>query len=150
MEAAMESEMDSIYRNEAWELVELPVGKQPIKGKWIYRLKMDSRGNSQKHQGCLQEALNNVHILILKRLLHLWWNGDQFATYCTCNTSWVGDQSNGRENCFLESSPEQRSLPHWDLKKKEKKSWWVDLRNLYMDWSSIQEPSIRKWMDFWN
>jgi hypothetical protein len=36
---AMDKEMQSILKNETWELVKLPTGKRPIGLKWVYKLK---------------------------------------------------------------------------------------------------------------
>jgi len=31
--------MESIHQNDTWDLVKLLVGKRPIFGKWVYKLK---------------------------------------------------------------------------------------------------------------
>ena len=36
---AMEEEMQSLHKNQTWELVELPKGKRAIGCKWVYRKK---------------------------------------------------------------------------------------------------------------
>ena len=36
----MKDEMDSLLRNQTWELTELPVGKKALHNKWVYRIKM--------------------------------------------------------------------------------------------------------------
>jgi hypothetical protein len=41
---AMDKEMQSILKNETWELVKLPTGKRPIGLKWVYKLKRNSEG----------------------------------------------------------------------------------------------------------
>ena len=38
-ELAMKDEMDSLLRNQTWELTELPVGKKALHNKWVYRIK---------------------------------------------------------------------------------------------------------------
>lgn len=38
MDKEMES-MESIQKNDTWDLVELLVGKKPISSKWVYKLK---------------------------------------------------------------------------------------------------------------
>ena len=40
----MEQEYDSIIRNNTWELVELPRGKQTIGCKWLYKPKINADG----------------------------------------------------------------------------------------------------------
>ena len=39
---AMDSEMESMYSNQVWELVEQPKGLKPIGCKWIYKKKRGS------------------------------------------------------------------------------------------------------------
>ncbi|KAA0049829.1 gag/pol protein [Cucumis melo var. makuwa] len=43
----MDLEMESIYFNSVWELVDLPEGVKPIGCKWIYKRKRDSAGKVQ-------------------------------------------------------------------------------------------------------
>ena len=42
---AMKSEMQSMYDNKVWTLVDLPNEKRPIQYKWIFERKMDLNGN---------------------------------------------------------------------------------------------------------
>ncbi|KAL0548750.1 hypothetical protein IC582_013218 [Cucumis melo] len=44
---AMDLEMESMYFNLVWELVDLPEGVKPIGCKWIYKRKRDSAGKVQ-------------------------------------------------------------------------------------------------------
>ena len=37
---AMQDEMNSLYENTTFELVNLPKGKKALKNKWVYRLKI--------------------------------------------------------------------------------------------------------------
>jgi len=59
---AMEEEIDSIKRNNTWELVELPLNKKPIALKWIYKVKVNANGEIVRHKarlvakGFLQKA----------------------------------------------------------------------------------------------
>jgi hypothetical protein len=59
---AMQEEMESLLKNEVWDLVPLPKDRKPISCKWVYKLKMNPdqaierfkarlvvRGFSQKH-----------------------------------------------------------------------------------------------------
>ncbi|KAL0439194.1 UNVERIFIED_CONTAM: Retrovirus-related Pol polyprotein from transposon TNT 1-94 [Sesamum latifolium] len=41
---AMKSEMESVYDNQVWNLVDLPKGTRPIVSKWIYKIKTDMDG----------------------------------------------------------------------------------------------------------
>ena len=40
----MKSEMESMYENQVWNLVDLPEGARPIECKWIYKIKTDMDG----------------------------------------------------------------------------------------------------------
>ncbi|KAJ8756303.1 hypothetical protein K2173_025115 [Erythroxylum novogranatense] len=42
---AMKSEMDSMYENQVWTLVEAPEGIKPIGYKWVFKKKTDMDGN---------------------------------------------------------------------------------------------------------
>ncbi|KAJ4744919.1 Transposon Ty1-NL2 Gag-Pol polyprotein [Rhynchospora pubera] len=42
---AMESEMQSMYDNKVWTLVDLPNGVKPVENKWIFKRKVDMDGN---------------------------------------------------------------------------------------------------------
>jgi len=44
----MEQEYESIIRNNTWELVELPKGKQTIGCKWLYKPKINADGTMDK------------------------------------------------------------------------------------------------------
>jgi hypothetical protein len=42
---AMKSEMESLYENQVWTLVELPNGRKAVENKWIFKKKTDADGN---------------------------------------------------------------------------------------------------------
>ena len=45
---AMEEEMASLDKNEAWDLVELPTGRNPIGKKWVFKKKLNVEGKVEK------------------------------------------------------------------------------------------------------
>ena len=47
---AMKSEMDSIHQNQTWELVELPLGRESLLCKWVFRYKYVSNSNTPKYK----------------------------------------------------------------------------------------------------
>ena len=47
---AMEEEMASLDKNEAWDLVELPAGRKPIGSKWVFKKKMNAEGKVEKYK----------------------------------------------------------------------------------------------------
>ena len=44
-ELAMKDEMDSLLRNQTWELIELLVGKKALTNKWVYKIKNEHDGS---------------------------------------------------------------------------------------------------------
>ena len=49
----MASEMDSIEKNQTWELVPLPQGKSALPCKWVYKLKFTSDNAKPKYKARL-------------------------------------------------------------------------------------------------
>ncbi|GKB99374.1 ribonuclease H-like domain-containing protein [Tanacetum coccineum] len=47
---AMNNEMDALYRNDTWEVVELPMGRKAISGKWVYKIKYKSSGDIDRYK----------------------------------------------------------------------------------------------------
>ena len=50
---AMKSEMDSMYANQVWTLVDAPEGVKPIGCRWIFKKKTDMDGNVQTYKARL-------------------------------------------------------------------------------------------------
>ena len=46
-EQGMDEEMDSLVRNQTWELVKFPAGKRVLQNKWVYRLKEEGGGKKR-------------------------------------------------------------------------------------------------------
>jgi hypothetical protein len=42
---AMKSEMESMYENQVWTLVELPIDRKAVENKWFFKKKTDADGN---------------------------------------------------------------------------------------------------------
>ena len=49
----MVDEMASLYKNEAWDLVELPAGRKPIGRKWEFKKKTNAEGKMEKYKARL-------------------------------------------------------------------------------------------------
>lgn len=45
---SMVEEMDALDKNEAWDLVEFPVGRKPIWSKWVFKKKLNATGKLEK------------------------------------------------------------------------------------------------------
>ena len=49
----MVDEMASLHKNEAWDLVELPVGRKPVGNKWVFKKKKNAEGKVEKYKARL-------------------------------------------------------------------------------------------------
>ncbi|KAH9316652.1 hypothetical protein KI387_025279, partial [Taxus chinensis] len=49
-EKSMDDEIDAITKNQTWELMDLPKGKDVIGVKWLYKTKYNVDGKVQKHK----------------------------------------------------------------------------------------------------
>ena len=59
---AMKSEMDSMYENQVWTLVDLPEGVKPIECKWVFKKKTDMDGNVQTYKARLvAKGFRQIH-----------------------------------------------------------------------------------------
>ena len=59
---AMKSEMESMYANQVWTLVDPPEGVRPIGCKWIFKKKTDMDGNVQTYKGRLvAKGFKQIH-----------------------------------------------------------------------------------------
>jgi hypothetical protein len=52
-QATMQEEIDSVKRNQTWELADLPQGHHAITLKWVYKLKRNEVGDIVKHKARL-------------------------------------------------------------------------------------------------
>jgi len=50
---AMDKEMESLKKNEVWELTPLPPGKKAISCKWVHKVKTNSDGSMERYKGRL-------------------------------------------------------------------------------------------------
>ncbi|KAJ9689270.1 hypothetical protein PVL29_014779 [Vitis rotundifolia] len=50
---AMDNEMNSMYMNGVWDLVELPQGCKPVGCKWVFKTKRDSSGRIERYKARL-------------------------------------------------------------------------------------------------
>ncbi|KAG8496917.1 hypothetical protein CXB51_008099 [Gossypium anomalum] len=59
---AMRSEMDSMYENQVWTLVDPPEGVKPIGCKWVFKKKTEMDGNVQTYKGRLvAKGFHQIH-----------------------------------------------------------------------------------------
>jgi hypothetical protein len=52
---AMDEEMESLDKNEAWDLVDLSTGRNPIGSKWVFKKKLNAEGKVEKYKARLVE-----------------------------------------------------------------------------------------------
>ncbi len=50
---AMEKEMESLYANNVWKLVELPKDRKTVGSKWVFKVKADADGIFESYKACL-------------------------------------------------------------------------------------------------
>ncbi|GJY94648.1 putative zinc finger, CCHC-type containing protein [Tanacetum coccineum] len=50
---AIEDELNSISKNNVWELAELPKGAKPVGCNWVYKTKLDPNGNVERYKARL-------------------------------------------------------------------------------------------------
>ncbi|KAJ0621772.1 putative RNA-directed DNA polymerase [Helianthus annuus] len=50
---AMNSEMEALYRNNTWVLVDLPKGRKPIGCKWVFKFKYKANGEVERYKARL-------------------------------------------------------------------------------------------------
>ena len=46
-EQGMDGEMDSLVRNQTWDLVKFPAEKRALQNKWVYKLKEEDGGKKR-------------------------------------------------------------------------------------------------------
>jgi hypothetical protein len=50
---AMVEEMDALDKNEAWDIVEFPVGRKSVGSKWLFNKKFNAQGKVEKYKARL-------------------------------------------------------------------------------------------------
>ena len=51
----MVEEMDSLDKNEAWDIVELPAGRKSVGRKWLFKKNFNAQGELEKYKARLVE-----------------------------------------------------------------------------------------------
>ena len=49
----MKEEIGAIEKNDTWELVDVPQGKEVIGVKWVYKTKINAEGKIERHKSRL-------------------------------------------------------------------------------------------------
>jgi hypothetical protein len=50
---AMVEEMDALDKNEAWDLIEFPIGRKYVGSKWLFKNKLNAEGKVDKYKSQL-------------------------------------------------------------------------------------------------
>ncbi|GJR91218.1 retrovirus-related pol polyprotein from transposon TNT 1-94 [Tanacetum coccineum] len=66
---AMNDELKLMQTNDVWELTELPNGVKPIGCKWVYKIKLDQKGNIERFKTRL--VAKGVSLKILSRTMEV-------------------------------------------------------------------------------
>src|SRR5438045_9399076 len=51
--AAMQEELESMWTNQVWDLVDLPAGRKTIGNKWVLKIKRNSDGSIERYKARL-------------------------------------------------------------------------------------------------
>jgi hypothetical protein len=49
----MDEEMETLDKNESWDLVDFPSGRNPIGNKWVFKKKLNAEGKVEKYKSRL-------------------------------------------------------------------------------------------------
>nr|GEW89229.1 ribonuclease H-like domain-containing protein [Tanacetum cinerariifolium] len=105
---AMNNEMDALYRNDTWEITELPKDRKAIGSKWVFKIKYKSNGEIEMYKARLvamgfnqkecidfDEILSHVvKIVIVRCLINLYvQNGWSLCQLDINNAFMYGDLS---------------------------------------------------------
>ena len=79
---ATKEEIDSLSKNETWELVDLPSGKNIVGSKWIFKHKRDANGNINRFKARLvAQGYSQEYGLIMMKCLHPLQSTTQFGQF---------------------------------------------------------------------
>ncbi|GKA65389.1 ribonuclease H-like domain-containing protein, partial [Tanacetum coccineum] len=79
---AMNKEMDALYRNDTWEITDLPKDRKSIGGKWVFKIKYKSNGEIERYKArCLINlVVQNNWVLYQLDIINAFLYGDLVKT----------------------------------------------------------------------
>jgi hypothetical protein len=78
----MENEVNSLKKNDTWEIIDQPTRKSPITAKWIYKIKRDAQGEIAKLKARLvARGFQQIEGIDFLEISHLLYNGQQYEPY---------------------------------------------------------------------
>ncbi|RDX84272.1 hypothetical protein CR513_34698, partial [Mucuna pruriens] len=91
-EKAMDSEINSIKKNQTWEPMDLPIGAKTIRVKWIFKMTLSELGN-------VKGTPNNMELILhmSSPLLHRTYERKQSFTKATYEHSKWNEEANYEE-----------------------------------------------------
>eukprot|EP00253_Pinus_taeda_P008536 PITA_08536 len=90
----MVDEMASLHKNEAWDLVELPAGRETLGSKWVFKKKTNAEGKVEKYQKLgLTDGCEDKHFSrgLEEENLTLKGKLEGFACSVRQELDWAGD-----------------------------------------------------------
>ncbi|GKA31493.1 ribonuclease H-like domain-containing protein, partial [Tanacetum coccineum] len=130
---AMNDEIDALYRNHTWTIVDLPKGRKAIGNKWIYKIKFKASGEIERYKARLH--VNNAFLygdLIedVYMTLPLGFGDNNDNKVCKLNKSLYGlkqapRQWNAKLNAVLVEDGFVQSKFHYSLFIKETRDVFV-------------------------
>lgn len=128
---AMNQEIDSIEKNKTWDLVDFPRHKKSIGVKWVYKTKLNEKGEIEKHKArlvakrflqqpginygenfSLVARLDTVRTLLAIAAQHKW-------------KVYQMDVKSAFLNGFLEEEVYVEKPPGFEFKEKLAKVYWL-------------------------
>ena len=49
----MNEELDAFYKNNTWDMVDLPSGQSVVGCRWVYKIKTKANGSVEWYKACL-------------------------------------------------------------------------------------------------
>ena len=100
---ATDSEFNSLIENETWELVPLPEGKNIVGSKWVFKVKRDENGCTQRYKARLvaqgyTQAEGIDYSEVFSPVVAEYY--DSIAT-CSVKCQELGSPPNGRQNSIF-------------------------------------------------
>ena len=98
----MDEEYESLQNNETWDLVSLPLERNRVQCKWIYKTKLAAYGSTTKYKAQLvAKGYSQVHGLDYNEKVHpCCKNGFHKDGFGHCIFEEMGGTSHGCEECL--------------------------------------------------
>src|SRR3954465_9221505 len=87
--AKMQEELESMWENQVWDLVDLPAGRKTIGNKWVLKIKCNSDGSIERYKARLvaKGYTQRERVLTMKKPFLQWLASLHFARYSRSSLS---------------------------------------------------------------